>query len=38
MEINYGTFASLKVEFEAEGLTRVDVAAEALFAARHGLD
>jgi 4-hydroxy-2-oxoheptanedioate aldolase len=38
MEINYGTFASLKGEFEAEGLTRVDVAAEALFAARHGLD
>ena len=38
MQINYGIFASLKGEFEAEGLTRVDVAAEALFAARHGLD
>jgi 4-hydroxy-2-oxoheptanedioate aldolase len=38
MEINYDTFAFLKGEFEAEGLTRADVAAEALFAARHSLD
>ncbi len=38
MELNYKTFACLKGEFEAEGLTRVDVAAEALFAARQGLD
>ncbi len=38
MDIDYSVFASLKGEFEAEGLTRVDVAAEALFAARHGLD
>lgn len=38
MKINYSIFASLKGEFEAEGLTRVDVAAEALFAARQGLD
>jgi 4-hydroxy-2-oxoheptanedioate aldolase len=34
----YGRFASLKGEFEAEGLTREEVASEALFAARHGLD
>ncbi len=38
MELNYKIFACLKGEFEAEGLTRVDVAAEALFAARQGLD
>lgn len=38
MDINYGLFAFLKGEFEAEGLTRQDVAAEALFAARQGLD
>ncbi len=38
MIIDYKTFACLKGEFEAEGLTRVDVAAEALFAARQGLD
>lgn len=38
MDINYSVFASLKGEFEAEGLTRVDVAAEALFAARQGKD
>ncbi len=38
MEINFSVFECLKGEFEAEGLTRVDVAAEALFAARQGLD
>ncbi|WP_067065724.1 aldolase/citrate lyase family protein [Roseateles chitosanitabidus] len=38
MDIDYSVFASLKGEFEAEGLTRVDVAAEALFAARQGKD
>lgn len=38
MTIDFTRFASLKGEFEAEGLTRQDVAAEALFAARHGLD
>ena len=37
-DIDYAAFASLKGEFEAEGLTRQDIAAEALFAARHGLD
>jgi len=36
--IDFKRFASLKGEFEAEGLTRQDVAAEALFAARNGLD
>jgi 4-hydroxy-2-oxoheptanedioate aldolase len=38
MDINYKIFELIKGEFEAEGLTRVDVAAEALFAARQGLD
>lgn len=38
MDIDYSIFATLKGEFEAEGLTRIDVAAEALFAARKGLD
>jgi 4-hydroxy-2-oxoheptanedioate aldolase len=38
MNINFSFFESIKGEFEAEGLTRVDVAAEAIFAARHGLD
>jgi len=38
MEIDYSIFATMKGEFEAEGLTRMDVAAEALFAARKGLD
>lgn len=38
MSIDYSFFACLKGEFEAEGLTRVDVAAEALFAARRGKD
>lgn len=37
MNINFDIFSCLKGEFEAEGLTRVDVAAEALFAARQGL-
>lgn len=36
--INFEYFASLKGEFEAEGLTRKDVATESLYAARHGLD
>lgn len=36
--IDFKRFACLKGEFEAEGLTRHDVAAEALFAARNGLD
>ncbi|MCA3580007.1 MAG: hypothetical protein IOD08_22305, partial [Bradyrhizobium sp.] len=31
-------FASLKGEFEAEGLSREEIASEALFAARRGLD
>ncbi|RST30358.1 hypothetical protein HMF7854_05620 [Sphingomonas ginkgonis] len=34
----YDLFVSLKGEFEAEGLTRDEVAGEALFAARRGLD
>ena len=34
----YSHFISLKGEFEAEGLTRDEIAAEALFAARHNLD
>lgn len=34
----YSHFISLKGEFEAEGLTRDEIAAEALFAARHGLE
>lgn len=38
MQINFQTFTSLKGEFEAEGLTRIEIAAEALFAARQGLD
>jgi citrate lyase beta subunit len=38
MNIDYSIFSSLKGEFEAEGLTRSDVAAEALFSARQGLD
>jgi len=38
VDIDYTIFSSLKGEFEAEGLTRVDVAAEALFAARRGLN
>lgn len=35
---DFSIFASLKGEFEAEGLSRKDIAAEALYAARHGLD
>jgi hypothetical protein len=38
MNIDYRFFTSLKGEFEAEGLTQIDVAAEALIAARQGLD
>ncbi len=38
MEINYSLFKYIKGEFEAEGLTRENIAAEALFAARKGLD
>lgn len=38
MDINFEIFASLKGEFEAEGLSRDEIAAEALYAARHGLD
>lgn len=38
MDVDYSIFSCLKGEFEAEGLTRVDVAAEALFAARQGLN
>jgi 4-hydroxy-2-oxoheptanedioate aldolase len=37
-KINFDYFASLKGEFEAEGLTQKDVSAEALFAAKHGKD
>lgn len=37
MKINYQNFSSLKGELEAEGLTRQDIASEALFAARNGL-
>ena len=36
--IDFSYFASLKGEFEAEGLGRDDLAAESLFAARHNLD
>ena len=35
--MNLSRIVSLKGEFEAEGLTRDTVAAEAVFAARHGL-
>ena len=38
MKIDFSVFACLKGEFESEGLSRLDVAAEALFAAREGLD
>lgn len=37
-QIDFSFFAGLKGEFEAEGLTRRDVATESLFAARRGLD
>lgn len=36
--INFEYFVSLKGEFEAEGLTRDDLAAECLFAAKNNLD
>ncbi|WP_165611194.1 aldolase/citrate lyase family protein [Sphingomonas jatrophae] len=35
---DYGRFASLKGEFEAEGLSREEIAVEVIFAARRGLD
>lgn len=35
---DFSKFSSLKGEFEAEGLSREDVAIEVHFAARHGLD
>lgn len=38
MDIKFETFARIKGEFEAEGLSRLEVAAEALFASRNGLD
>lgn len=37
-QINYKLFSSLKGEFEAEGLSRTELSAEALFAARRGID
>lgn len=37
-DVSYQKFVSLKGEFEAEGLSREDVAIETLFASRHGLD
>jgi citrate lyase beta subunit len=36
--INFSLLEGLKGEFEAEGLTRDEVSAESLYAARHGLD
>lgn len=38
MDIQFETFVRIKGEFEAEGLSRLEVAAEALFASRRGLD
>lgn len=38
MNMKFETFVQIKGEFEAEGLSRLEVAAEALFASRHGLD
>ena len=38
LAIDFSRFASLKGEFEAEGLNRVEMAAEAIWAARRGLD
>lgn len=35
---DFSKFASLKGEFEAEGLTREDVAVEVIYAARQGID
>ncbi|HEY1142778.1 MAG TPA: aldolase/citrate lyase family protein [Sphingomicrobium sp.] len=36
--IDFTRFASLKGEFEAEGLTAIELAGEVIWAARHGLD
>jgi 4-hydroxy-2-oxoheptanedioate aldolase len=36
--IDFSRFTSLKGEFEAEGLTSVELAGEVVWAARHGLD
>ena len=36
--IDFSRFASLKGEFEAEGLSQIELAAEAIWAARRGLD
>ena len=38
LSIDFSRFASLKGEFEAEGLTSIEMAAEAIWAARRGLD
>lgn len=38
LSIDFTRFASLKGEFEAEGLNRTELAAEAIWAARRGLD
>jgi hypothetical protein len=38
LSIDFSRFASLKGEFEAEGLNRIEMAAEAIWAARRGLD
>lgn len=38
LSIDFSRFASLKGEFEAEGLNQIDMAAEAIWAARRGLD
>jgi 4-hydroxy-2-oxoheptanedioate aldolase len=38
MSIDFSYFFCLKGEFEAEGLSRENVASEALYAARHGMD
>lgn len=37
LSIDFSRFASLKGEFEAEGLNRIELAAEAIWAARRGL-
>jgi HpcH/HpaI aldolase/citrate lyase family protein len=38
LSIDFSRFASLKGEFEAEGLNSIEMAAEAIWAARRGLD
>jgi 4-hydroxy-2-oxoheptanedioate aldolase len=38
LSIDFTRFASLKGEFEAEGLNQIEMAAEAIWAARRGLD